>query len=205
MATSRRGGPTWVVLPTRSQGHGDTRHPTPSAESSSGFARGTRDVPPRTQTVRKRRSLATLAEARKRVESALRGSVLSTAEIVRATRLVADQVLEVLRVLRGENRVSALGSPERLVWVWRLGDRATADEVEARVRMLIARQPMTIESLVTAIGARARRVKRALSTILRSGARVVELPEDQGTRYMLLDRARRVRRSRGTRPQPDEN
>lgn len=154
---------------------------------------------------KRRRPLTSFAEARKRVEAALRGAVLSTAEIVRTTRLVADQVLEVLRVLRGEDRVNNLGSPEQLVWVWRLGDRATADEVETLVRLLIARQPMTIESLASATGVRDRRVKRALSTILRSGARVVELKDDQGTRYMLFDRARRVRRARGTRPQPDEN
>jgi hypothetical protein len=109
-----------------------------------------------------------------------------------------------LRDLRAAGRVHNTGSPDDPVWIWRVGSHAIVSELRESVRLLIGRQPMTLEALVLATGARERQVRGALREVQRAGSRIVELKDDGQVRYMLFDRARRTRSPRRTKHDPHD-
>lgn len=74
-------------------------------------------------------------------------------------------ILEVQRVLRTSRSVYNVGSAEYPIWTWKIGNRTTRDVLSQTIMRLLAERPMSLEHLVNATGATAKRVTVAVRAI----------------------------------------
>ena len=122
---------------------------------------------------------------------ALAGTILSARQISRVINVSPRRVTAVLQSLRNANRLRNLGTATRPLWLLRVGDHGSANELRDAVRLLISKLPMTVAALVDATGARAQRIRAALEEIEASGALFVVIADDDApTRFLVLKAAR---------------
>lgn len=142
---------------------------------------------PRTKTAPLPAAPKKPATTKERVEGALRGHSMNTAQISKATGLSIGKVSEALRQLRVDRRVTNVGSEDFPKWTRRIGNDTPTSELNAEVRRLISDAPMTMQELVEATGALTSRVSGCIVDIQRRNPdRILNLGNPRRARWLLL-------------------
>ncbi len=133
------------------------------------------------------------ASNRQRVEQALKGQSLNTAQVAKAAGLSVGKVSQVLRELRADHRVANVGSEDFPKWTLRIGDGTPTRELAVEVRRLISDQPMSMQELVDATGAKMSRISGVIVEVQRTvGERILNLGTARRARWLLLGEGVRI-------------
>jgi hypothetical protein len=82
-----------------------------------------------------------------RVEEVLRSGPRSLEELALDLEAPAGKIAGVLRALRSERRICNLGTEDQPIWFWRVGDKATAQEIQRAAEQALRIRPMTLREL----------------------------------------------------------
>lgn len=127
------------------------------------------------------------ATNKERVEAALRGQSLNTAQVAKVTGLSIGKSSEGIRQLRADKRITNVGSEDFPKWTLRIGDDTPTSTLRAEVARLIGDQPMTMQELVEATGARTSRVSGVLVDLQRKETgRILNLGSERRARWLML-------------------
>jgi hypothetical protein len=128
---------------------------------------------PETVRTEMRERLHVAVILRSLVEEALAHASLGVTAIAERVNEPAGRVIDVLRVLRAENRIYNMGTEDAPKWTLRVGRGVTTQELRAVVGRLISERPMSADELAEATGATTQRVTMAVTAIRMGGAHVL--------------------------------
>jgi hypothetical protein len=148
------------------------------------IARGTEDVVQQLESSLRRAGApidpadirARLHEAvviRSRVEQVITDASLSADQISNLIGEPAPKVLDVLSLLRVDERVFNMGTANHPRWTLRAGTKVSAQRLRVIVERLLAERPMSADELADATGATTNRVRLAVGAVCASGANVL--------------------------------
>jgi hypothetical protein len=155
-----------------------------------GLAKGTREVTSRAApTAQKTGERVVEMTLEQRIEELLRAASLDVRKLAKTLREQEPKVQAAVKKLAGSGQVANVGSVERPIWTWRLGDKTSTAELNQVVMRLISERPMTTEELASVTGARFARVGGSVVCIQQSPEfkeRILDLGGGHGGVWFLL-------------------
>ncbi len=126
-----------------------------------------------------------LASLAARLEGALRSAPRSIADLALDTGAPAGRVAAAMRALKSAGRVYNLGTEERPLWFWVVGDEGVTPELRAAVETILRVRPTTFAELLEATGARRGRVSGVIVELQREGAKIENHGDGRRARWFM--------------------
>lgn len=145
-------------------------------------ARGTGDVREQAEAAVER--VAPKPTLASRLEVSLRSRSLSAADLAREVGESVGRVSAALRALGA--KVHNVGSMDAPRWTWVHGDEISTTELYALVERLLREQPMYLQEIVVATGARQNRINGILVRLQRDRRGVVNIGSRVKARWFAL-------------------
>lgn len=153
-------------------------------KARAGLARGTREV-----TLKVGVQEAKIETLEERIAAVLGKASLDVRKLAKTLREPEADVRVAMKKLAGGGQVANVGSVERPIWTWRLGDKTSTTDLNQAVMRLISERPMTTEELAQVTGARYARVGGSIVSIQQNPEfkeRILDLGSGHGGVWFLL-------------------